>query len=168
MDSDGKEATQRNEVETLVISEMKVENLEEILAIEREVSPVPWKESMFRRELLLPLARRLTARFGGEKIAGYIIYWLVADEIHLHNIAVGKDRQRKGVASALLTAMISRARQEGARSATLEVRASNWPARRLYERFGFKVTGVLPAYYDDVKEDALIMEADLEKRNGSI
>ena len=161
MASEGRETAPRNGPEALVICEMQAEHLEEVLAIEREVSPVPWTEAMFRRELQLPLARQFTAGVGGAKIAGYINYWHIADEIHLHNIAVGKDQQGRGVASALLTVMISRARQEGARWATLEVRSSNWAARRLYERFGFKVTGVRPAYYDDVREDALIMWADL-------
>ena len=81
MDRDGKEVTRWNEGERIVISEMTVEDLEEVLAIERKVSRSPWTEAMFRRELLLPLARRLAARFGGEKIAGYLIYWLVADEL---------------------------------------------------------------------------------------
>ena len=59
--------------------------------------------------------------------------------------------------------MIGLAHQEGARYATLEVRSANEPARRLYERFGFEVRGIRPLYYDDTKEDALIMWADLEK-----
>jgi ribosomal protein S18 acetylase RimI-like enzyme len=62
----------------------------------------------------------------------------------------------------LLRAMIDLARQAGIRSATLEVRSANEPARRLYERFGFAVRGVRPCYYDDTKEDALIMGADWE------
>jgi len=166
MDSEGRETTPRIGAAALVICEMQAEHLVEVLAIEREVSPVPWTEVMFRREMQLPLARQFTAGFGGEKLAGYINYWHIADEVHLHNIAVGKDQQGKGVASALLTVMINRARQEGARWATLEVRSSNGTARRLYERFGFRVTGVRPAYYDDVKEDALIMWADLEEKDG--
>jgi [ribosomal protein S18]-alanine N-acetyltransferase len=149
-----------------LISAMAPDDVEEVMAIERAVSPVPWTENMLRRELLLPLARNLTARIGDGPIAGYLSCWFIAGEVQVHNIAVRKDRQGKGVASALLRAMIGLARQEGARSATLEVRPSNEQARRLYERFGFEVRGVRPLYYDDTKEDALIMWADLEEKPG--
>jgi ribosomal-protein-alanine N-acetyltransferase len=149
--------------ETLVISAMAAADVEEVLAIERTVFSSPWTENMLRQELLLPLARNLTARIGGELIAGYLNFWVIAGEVNLHRIAVRKDQQRKGVAAALLRAMVGRAYQEGARYASLEVRSANEPARRLYERFGFEVRGMRPLYYDDTKEDALIMWADLEK-----
>ncbi len=149
--------------ETLIINAMAAGDVEEVLAIERTVFPTPWTENMFRQELLLPLARNLTARIDGERIAGYLNFWFIAGEVHVHNLAVRKDQQGKGVASALLRAMISLAHQEGARSATLEVRSSNEQARGLYERFGFEVRGIRPLYYDDTKEDALIMWADLEE-----
>ena len=150
--------------EAFVISAMVTADVEEVLAIERAVSAVPWTENMLRRELSLPLGRNLTARLRGGPIAGYLSCWFVAGEVHVHNIAVRKDRQRQGVASALLAAMIGLACQEGARQATLEVRPSNTPARRLYERFGFEVQGLRPKYYDDTKEDALILWTDLKEK----
>jgi ribosomal-protein-alanine N-acetyltransferase len=150
------------------ISAMAAGDVEEVLAIERAVFSAPWTENMFRRELLLPLARNLTARIGGERIAGYLNFWIIAGEVDVHRIAVREDLQRKGIATALLRAMIGLAYQEGARSATLEVRSANEPARRLYERFGFEVRGMRPLYYDDTKEDALIMWADIgEEQNGN-
>jgi ribosomal-protein-alanine N-acetyltransferase len=151
--------------EMLVTSAMVAADVEEVLAIERSVFSAPWTENMLRQELLLSLARNLTARIG-ELIVGYLNFWVIAGEINLHRIAVRKDQQRKGVAAALLRAMIGLAHQEGARYATLEVRSANEPARRLYERFGFEVRGIRPLYYDDTKEDALIMWADLGQRAG--
>ena len=104
---------------------------------------------------------------GREEIAGYVNFWVVAREIHFHNIAVGKEWQRMGIASALMGEMIRRARKEGALHATLEVRRSNDGARKLYEKFGFALTGIRSLYYDDTKEDALIMWADWgEKDDG--
>jgi len=150
--------------ERLVINTLVGEDVPEVLAIERAVFSAPWTENMLRRELLLPLARNFTAQIGGERIVGYLNCWFIAGEVHLHRIAVRADQQRKGVASALLRAMIDLANQEGARYATLEVSSANEPARRLYERFGFKVRGIRPLYYDDTKEDALIMWADLEEK----
>lgn len=144
-----------------MVGEMEPGDLPEVLAIEGTVFSLPWTENMFRRELLIPASRNLTARIRGLAIAGYLNCWIIAGEVQLHNIAVRKDLQRKGVASALLKAMLFRARREGARCATLEVRTSNLAARRLYERFGFVVGGIRPLYYDDTKEDALIMWANL-------
>ena len=148
----------------LLISPMKAEDVVEVLAIEGTFFSDPWTENIFRQELALPLARSLTARIKGERLAGYLNFWLIAGEVHIHRIAVREDRQREGVATALLRAMIDLALREGGRSATLEVRSANEPARRLYERFGFAVRGRRPFYYDDTKEDALIMWANLEEK----
>ncbi|MDO8721323.1 MAG: ribosomal protein S18-alanine N-acetyltransferase [Syntrophales bacterium] len=145
----------------IMISDMEEGDLEEVMAIERSSFPAPWSENMFRQELHFPLSRHLTARVAGQGIVGYITFWIIAGEVHLHNIAVKNDLQRMGVASALMREMIRRARKEGVLHATLEVRPSNERAGRLYERFGFEVRGRRPLYYADTKEDALIMWADL-------
>ncbi len=148
------------------IRDMTEGDLEEVMAIECTVFPEPWSTNMFRQELHLPLSRNLTARIVGGGIVGYITFWIIAGEVHLHTVAVKRDRQRRGVASALMEAMIRRAQKEGVCHATLEVRPSNERARRLYERFGFTVKGIRPCYYADTKEDALIMWADLEENRG--
>ena len=151
-------------ISNLRISAMAAEDVAEVFAIEGAVFSDSWTEQMFRQELLLPLSRNFTARIGGLLLGGYLNFWIVAGEVHVHRIAVREDLQRKGVATALLKAMVSLARQEGARFATLEVRSANEPARKLYERFGFEVRGIRPLYYDDTKDDALIMWADLEEQ----
>ncbi len=151
-------------MDRIAISDMREENIGDILAIEHASFITPWSENMFRRELVFPFSRNLVARItaeGQEEIVGYVNYWVVAGEIHIHSIAVKKDRQRTGVASALLGEVVRRSRKEGASRATLEVRRSNEDARRLYEKFGFTLSGIRPSYYDDTKEDALIMWADM-------
>ncbi|MEW6334391.1 MAG: ribosomal protein S18-alanine N-acetyltransferase, partial [Thermodesulfobacteriota bacterium] len=105
------------------------------------------------------VGRTPDGRAGG--LWGYIVYWRVDDEFHLHKIAVRPDMRRKGIAFRLMDEAIRRSRLEGARRATLEVRRSNRPAQRMYAKFGFSVAGVRPAYYEDTGEDALIMWADL-------
>lgn len=152
-----------DDAKTLLISSMKTTDLAEVLVIERAFFSVPWTESIFRQELALSQARNIIARCRNEDLAGYLNYWLVIDEIQLHKIAVRQDWQHHGVASALMKAMSERARQEGARYATLEVGISNEPAKNLYERFGFEVRGIRPLYYDDPHEDALIMWVELGK-----
>ncbi len=149
----------------LVICDMAETDLAEVLAIERAVFPSPWSENIFRQELRFPLAGNLAAKISGQGVVGYMNFWIIAGEVHLHNIAVKEELQKRGVACALMAEMIRRARREGALCATLEVRPSNEQARRLYEKFGFEVRGIRPSYYADTKEDALIMWADLGEDN---
>ncbi len=137
-----------------------------IIEIERDSFPSPWSENLFRGEMTNPIARMLVGRVDplpGKPVAGYVVYWLVADEMHLHNIAIRKDQRRKRVASLLLREAIRASQSEGARSVTLEVRRSNLPAQNLYEKFGFSVKGVRSGYYSDTGEDALIFWADLDR-----
>ncbi|MBQ7088187.1 MAG: GNAT family N-acetyltransferase, partial [Clostridia bacterium] len=66
------------------------------------------------------------------------------------------DCRRGGIGSALLAAMIEAFRQEGGQSLFLEVRASNLPARSLYEKFGFTQIGIRRNYYQQPQEDGLV------------
>ena len=150
----------------LTISDMAEADIGEVLAIEQTVFLSPWTENMFRRELRLPMSHILTARAENDEIIGYVTFWVVADEVHLHGLAVRKDWQRRGVASVLMGEMIRRSQAEGALTAILEVRPSNTPARRLYGKFDFRVCGIRPSYYTDSGEDALILRAELRERHG--
>jgi ribosomal-protein-alanine N-acetyltransferase len=148
------------------IGECEEGDMREILAIERDSFPCPWSENIFRGEMINPIARMLVGRVDplpGKPVAGYVVYWRVADEMHLHNIAVRRDQRRKRVAFLLLREAIRASQSEGARRVTLEVRRSNLPAQNLYEKFGFSVMGIRPGYYSDTGEDALIFWADLDR-----
>jgi ribosomal-protein-alanine N-acetyltransferase len=139
-------------------------DIPEILAIERDSFPSPWSEAMFLNELGLPIARVMAARAAGKgrgSIAGYIVYWRIADEVHVQDIAVRRDLRRRHIASRLLDEAIRRECSRGASRATLEVRLTNRSAQRLYEKFGFSVQGLRKGYYADTGEDALIMWAEL-------
>jgi [ribosomal protein S18]-alanine N-acetyltransferase len=148
----------------LTIGEYEEGDIVEITAIEKDSFPTPWSENIFRNEMISPISRMLvgrTVKRQGGYVSGYIVYWRVDDEIHLHNIAVRRDMRRKKIAFRLLAEAIRRSRLEGALWVTLEVRRSNLPAQKMYEKFGFSVKGIRPGYYMDTGEDALIMWADL-------
>lgn len=150
----------------LTIGEYEEGDLVEILEIEKDSFPTPWSPDLFRNEMANSISRMLVGKVAqtqGTAVAGYIVFWRVADEIHLHNLAVRRELRRGGIASRLLSKAIRDSRPEGARWVTLDVRRSNLPAQKLYEKFGFSVRGVRPAYYTDTGEDALIMSADLER-----
>jgi [ribosomal protein S18]-alanine N-acetyltransferase len=152
------------ECSSLKIGEYEEGDINEIIAIETDSFPTPWSANIFRSEMASPISRLLVARISHERggsVAGYLVYWHVADEIHLHNIAVRRDMRQKGIASRLLGEVVRRSWLKEARWVTLEVRRSNNSAQRFYEKFGFSVRGVRPGYYTDTREDALIMWADL-------
>jgi len=138
-------------------------DIAEIAAIERDSFSGFWPERLFLEEMANPVSRILVARVVSEdakRIAGYIVYWLVADELHLQKIAIRRDVRRRGIASLLFREAIESSSINKTQKATLEVRVSNIPALKLYEKFGFSVKGVRPRYYDDTMEDALIMWND--------
>jgi ribosomal-protein-alanine N-acetyltransferase len=135
---------------------LTVEDLSDVLAIEREVFPAPWTEGMFLDELAAA-GRRYLAAIEDGAISGYGGIMVIDGDAHIMNLAVVPASRRQGLASRLLLALIDEALGLGASHLTLELRASNEPARTLYERFGFTPVGLRPRYYGD--EDALVMWA---------
>lgn len=147
---------------------MVLDDLERVMEIELQAFSHPWSAELFRRELTHPWSTILLAtepRDEGaaarEHVLGFVIYWLVHDELHVLNVAVAREERRRGVARALLDEMTGRGRQAGAVMATLEVRRSNRPAIALYEGLGYRQAGIRPNYYVDEGEDAIVMNADL-------
>ena len=132
-------------------------DLDGILAVDAATFDRPWTRAMYEWEWThSDVARFYVARHAGAVVA-YCSGWVIFDELHVNNLAVDPAWRRRGVASALLTFVLQDAAAEGANSATLEVRRSNEPARRLYERFGFAFAGVRAAYYREPVEDALVL-----------
>lgn len=153
-------------VSSLSVEPMRVEDLEEVLAIERASFTNPWSRHAFMYELRenrvasLWVARAPGAG-GVAAVAGYLCLWLVADEVHVTNLAVHPAHRHRGVGRHLLGTLLEHCRQRGAARAVLEVRPSNGAARRLYEALGFRRVGLRKGYYFDTGEDALLLEARL-------
>jgi len=152
------------DVMQVVLDLMGKKDLPEIMAIEKESFTSPWTEGMFLDELRIAHAQCLVARLSHDKgsiVGGYMIFWIVADEAHLHNVAVKKEFRRQGLARGFMNIMKEIAKQAGVKYQTLEVRESNVGAINLYRKCGFVVKGRRPLYYTDTHEDALIMWADV-------
>jgi ribosomal-protein-alanine N-acetyltransferase len=144
--------------EPITIRPLAYSDLPQVIAIERRAFPTPWSLAMFVLELSKPSGVCLAAvdpDQGEHPIVGYLICSRYADVWHLMNIAVDPASRRRGYATALLAEMLRRAGPD--EPYTLEVRTSNAPAIRLYERFGFRSAGTRPRYYHDTGEDAMIM-----------
>ncbi len=138
------------------VSKMTQQDLPEVLAIEQTSFPMPFSENMFRTELLLDVASLWVVKIDG-RVAGYLDYWKVADEMHVITIAVHKDFKKRNIASKLLEHMIHDAKRRAVKTISLDVRVSNTPALHLYNKYGFQQTGVRKGYYQDNREDALMM-----------
>lgn len=137
------------------------EEIDDILAVEAASFSNPWTRDMYVAELdNRGVAHFLLARDETRRMIGFCSFWLVLDELHINNLAVLPDVRRKGVATALLGRTLAEGRRRGAKRATLEVRRSNEIAQRLYERFGFFVSGVRKGYYTHPSEDALVLWKD--------
>ena len=104
-------------------------------------------------------ARYLVAEMDGQVI-GYAGAWIILDESHITNIAIEESRRGLGYGRALTTALMQYLSNLGAAYATLEVRRSNLRAQNLYKSLGFVELGVRKRYYEDNREDALIMVCD--------
>ena len=94
------------------------------------------------------------------KVAGYVGSQTVMDESDMMNVAVHPDYRRKGIAEKLVTELVEALKKRDSRCLTLEVRASNEPARALYEKLGFVQVGLRKNYYRNPREDALILRKE--------
>ena len=141
------------------IAHMTAEHVPQVTALEKVCFSDPWSEKSVASELENPLSCWLVA-LDGETVAGYVGSQTVMDETDMMNIAVSPASRRQGVARALIEALVSALRERGSKQLTLEVRASNGPARQLYESLGFLQVGLRKNYYRNPKEDALILRKE--------
>jgi ribosomal-protein-alanine N-acetyltransferase len=148
------------------IQPLKLADLDSVMEIERLSFKSPWSRQVFAEELArswahVDVVRKILPGLGAGSIVAFCNYWLVADEVHVLNLASHPQERRTGHASRLLAHVVEYARRADCRLVTLEVRRSNEVAQRLYRRFAFKAVGIRPNYYVDDQEDAVIMSLDL-------
>ena len=150
----------------LVIVTMELSDLPQVMAIDARAFATPWSAASYHYELAENRAAHFLAGVmpaaGLERqVLGYAGYWLIVDEAHIGTLAVHPAWRRCGLGEKLLTALLRQARELGALSATLEVRASNRAALTLYGKHGFAEVGRRKHYYHDNGEDALLLTARL-------
>jgi ribosomal-protein-alanine N-acetyltransferase len=137
-------------------------DLDAVAAIEAASFTNPWTREMLERELRDSGAARVYAlRRPGGPIAAFCTCWFVLDELHVNTIAVDPPLRRGGLASQLMSELMRLAAAEGMRRILLEVRRSNEPAQRLYQRLGFTLAGMRRSYYTHPVEDALVLTRQL-------
>lgn len=116
-----------------------------------------WSKDSFYSEINSKVAKYYTAKNESGEILGYAGSWHIVDEAHITTIAVHPSFKRQHIADCLIVKLLGDCYNEFIKYITLEVRVSNIPAIKLYEKYGFKSLGTRKGYYQDNNEDALIM-----------
>ena len=140
---------------------MTADHVAQVAALEAICFADPWSEKSVASELTNPLSLWLVA-MDGDRVAGYVGSQSVMGESDMMNVAVHPDYRRQGIAEGLCLALVEALKEKGNHCLTLEVRASNDPAKALYEKLGFQQVGLRKNYYRNPKEDACILRKEWE------
>jgi len=142
----------------ITISQMSKDDVEAVVQIEAEAyGKHHWAKSSFYDEMSNNLAKYYVAKLPDGELVGYAGTWHIIDEGHITTIAVKKEYLRNHIGEAIIQKIIDDCYKNNIKYLTLEVRVSNIPAIKLYEKYGFQSLGTRKGYYQDNNEDALIM-----------
>ena len=128
----------------------------EIAKIEQECFSVPWSQKAVEEFIENPLCVMLAAK-DEDRLVGYVGFYIVAEDCDIANVAVTKSYRGQGIAISLINHAIDYAKSKNVSNMMLEVRESNTPAIKLYEKLGFATVGIRKNYYTQPKENALLM-----------
>ena len=138
--------------------EMVPDDADSVAIVEEKCFSMPWSRESFWRDASNENTLYLLAvDKEKEEIIGYVGCWILGNEGEITNVAVSPEYRGQHIAENRLLELIERVKKRGGTAMTLEVRPSNTPALKLYEKLGFKSVGRRPKYYVNPVEDAEIM-----------
>ena len=155
-------------MEDLRLGKIAIEDIGAVVKLEESNFSHPWKKADFedltdKDDRGCVVAKKAGNPAGGPgdgqagRIVGCVVYRNIAGDVDITNVQVDTAFRRQGIARALMVKAMEYARAAGGERFTLEVRASNTPAIALYESLGFVNEGIRPGFYEDPREDAVIM-----------
>jgi [ribosomal protein S18]-alanine N-acetyltransferase len=147
--------------DSYVFRYMREEDLDQILEVEHASFTTPWSREAFYNELYNNKFAVYLVLEKDHVVIGYCGVWIVIDEAHVTNVAILPQYRGRKLGEAILSKLMSIAKEKGARSMTLEVRVTNHVAQSLYRKLGFQNGGIRKNYYSDNQEDALVMWVNL-------
>jgi ribosomal-protein-alanine N-acetyltransferase len=145
----------------IVIRPMEIDDLKKVLEIEKQSFSIPWTYDLFFSELTRNKYARYFILEKANEVIGYFGLWHKVSRFHITNIAIIEKLRRKGYGRKLLKFIEKIAATHRIKKISLEVRKSNRIAQDMYRKYGYKVIRVLENYYQEEKEDALVMEKKL-------
>lgn len=138
---------------------MRPEDAENVYRLEKRIFKDAWSLNSIISETLKEDTTDHSLMLDDNRVIGYAFVWHYAGEVHIGNFAVIPEYQGKGCGSRLLEFILNRFKDH--ESCYLEVRSTNIPAIRLYEKYNFRKIFVRPRYYRD-GEDAIVMAKMLQ------
>ena len=144
----------------MIIRQMILEDVPQVAAIERLCFSAPWNENMIISSWESRLSCWLVAELDN-CVVGYVGSEAVLDSADMMNIAVAPEYRKRGIAEALIRALVECLQKRDILFLLLEVRVSNMPAIALYNKLGFEQVGCRPKYYSNPREDALVLRKEL-------
>jgi [ribosomal protein S18]-alanine N-acetyltransferase len=129
----------------------------EVLEIENTSFEFPWSEEDFVRCLRQRNCIGMVAEHE-ERVAGFMIYELHRNRLHILNFAVASDFRRRGVGQQMVDKLIGKLSPQRRNRILLEVRETNLAAQLFFRDLGFRAISVLRDYYEDTTEDAYLMQ----------
>lgn len=149
--------------EKIEIRRMTIDDVDGVMEVDRLSFRIPWSRESFESEVNgKNPAVYFVADYEG-RICGYMGVWHIVDEGHITNVAVHPEFRQKGIGDMLVKRTLADGAAKGINAFTLEVRASNEAAQKLYENNGFSSAGIRKRYYEDNNEDAVIMWSEIQR-----
>ena len=137
-------------------------DLPEVIDIERKCFEYPWTEDNFIQTLRQRNCLGMTAEYQN-RIVGFMVYSVPKNRIHLLNLAVAPEYQRKGFARQMAAALIKKLITQGRSKIITEIRETNLPALLCFKNLGFRATVILKNYYEEMNEDVYRMQYTLKQ-----
>ncbi len=131
-------------------------DIEQVSEIENAIFSSPWSRQDFIDSLNREDTIYLVA-YKENEILGYCGLWNIVDEGNINNVAVAQKHRGRQIGYEMLTQLIERGNTQNIKAYTLEVRQSNEAAMKLYQKLGFVNEGLRKNFYDNPKENAIIM-----------
>lgn len=147
---------------------MRLDDLDDVVAIEQASFSNPWPQEAFVEEVrkndfsypAVASTRALRARV----VCGYLVPWVVFEELHIQNVAVHPRHRGRGLGRWLVEEALALGTRRRCRVALLEVRESNTVARQLYASMGFREEGKRRRYYSQPQENAIVYRKILPRQ----
>lgn len=149
--------------------EMTLKDVRALAKLEKDNFPHPWSEESLRKEVDKEESLFVVAvendNMENEFVAGYAGMYIIGEEGDITNVVTDSLYRGRGIGNGLMDYIVSKSQEIGIKSITLEVRVSNKAAIHMYKAHGFINEGIRPGFYDNPKEDAMIMWNYLPQKN---
>lgn len=139
----------------MIFRRMQETDLDKVVWLEKEIFTTPWSRTSFQESLEKTYSYFFVAQ--EKEVVGYCGIHNLGGDGEITNVAVDRNWRKKHVAHSMLEFAMHEAEKEGVEAFTLEVRVSNTPAIKLYEKLGFVNQGIRKNFYQNPVEDAIVM-----------